>query len=133
KSGLLSVMAVPVLLLMIPIFDTTLVTALRLLSGRRPSQGGRDHASHRLVAIGLSERMAVTVLWTLAAGGGGIALAVQRRDPSWGLIAGLSFVLALVIFAVYLSRIRVYAEAELALVRRDSLTPLVTDFMYKRR
>ena len=64
RSGLLSVVAVPVLLLMIPIFDTTLVTALRVLSGRAPSVGGRDHASHRLVAIGLSERMAVLVLWT---------------------------------------------------------------------
>src|SRR5205823_5877022 len=109
-SGLLSVVAVPVLLLMIPIFDTTLVTALRVLSGRRPSQGGRDHTSHRLVAIGLSERTAVMVLWTLAAAGAGIALALQRRDPSWGMIAALGFLLALIIFGVYLSRIRVYDD-----------------------
>src|SRR5438094_190863 len=133
KSGLLSVVAVPVLLLMIPIFDTTFVTALRLLSGRRPSQGGRDHTSHRLVAIGLSERTAVNVLWALAAGGGGIALALQRRDPSWGLIAAFGFVVALVIFGVYLSRVRVYRDNDLALLRRESLTPLVVDFMYKRR
>jgi UDP-GlcNAc:undecaprenyl-phosphate GlcNAc-1-phosphate transferase len=53
KSGLLSIVAAPVLLLLIPIFDTTLVTTLRILSGRKPSQGGRDHASHRLVAVGL--------------------------------------------------------------------------------
>jgi UDP-GlcNAc:undecaprenyl-phosphate GlcNAc-1-phosphate transferase len=132
-SGLLSVVAVPVLLLMIPIFDTTLVTALRLLSGRRPSQGGRDHASHRLVAIGLSERTAVEVLWVLAAASGAIALGLQRRDPTWGLIAAGSFVLALVIFAVYLARVRVYDDADLAVLRNTSLTPLVTDFMYKRR
>lgn len=133
RSGLLSVVAVPVLLLMIPIFDTTLVTALRLLSGRRPSEGGRDHTSHRLVAIGLSERMAVTVLWALAAGGGGIAVALQGHDPSWGVIGALTFLLALVIFAVYLSRIRVYDDADLDVIRRESLTLLVTDFMYKRR
>ncbi len=133
RSGVLSVMAVPVLLLTIPIFDTTLVTTLRLLSGRRPSQGGRDHASHRLVAVGLSERTAVTVLWLLAAGAGCIALLVRAPDPSWGLIAALAFMLALIIFAVYLSRIRVYADADLAVLRNESLTPLVTNLLHKRR
>jgi len=133
RQGLVSVVAVPVLLLMIPIFDTALVTVLRLMAGRRPSQGGRDHTSHRLVAIGLSEPAAVRVLWTLAAGGGGIALALQRRDPSWGLIAALAFVLALAIFSVYLSRIHVYDESGIDPSRRESITPLVSDFMYKRR
>src|ERR1035437_203929 len=51
KPELLSAIAVPLLLLLIPIFDTTLVTAARVLSGRKPSQGGSDHTSHRLVAI----------------------------------------------------------------------------------
>jgi len=54
--------AAPVLVLLIPIFDTTLVTLSRWFSGRRASQGGRDHSSHRLVAIGLSERAAVALL-----------------------------------------------------------------------
>jgi UDP-GlcNAc:undecaprenyl-phosphate GlcNAc-1-phosphate transferase len=132
KSGLLSIVAAPVLLLLIPIFDTTLVTALRLLSGRRPSQGGRDHASHRLVAVGLSERAAVMVLWTLAAGGGTVSVLLQRSDPSWGIITALGFVLAMVIFGVYLGRIRVY-EAEASPLHGEGVTPLVTDFMYKRR
>jgi UDP-GlcNAc:undecaprenyl-phosphate GlcNAc-1-phosphate transferase len=39
---------VPLLILGLPIFDTTLVTILRILNGRRISQGGKDHASHRL-------------------------------------------------------------------------------------
>ena len=131
KSGLLSIVAAPVLLLLIPIFDTTLVTALRLLSGRRPSQGGRDHASHRLVAVGLSERAAVMVLWTLAAGGGTVSVLLQRGDPSWGIITALGLLLAMVLFGVYLARIRVY-ESQVSPFP-ESLTPLVTDFMYKRR
>src|SRR5215208_1723808 len=60
------VIAVPVLILFIPIFDTTLVTVVRKLSGRAASQGGRDHASHRLVALGLSERRAVWMLYAFA-------------------------------------------------------------------
>jgi UDP-GlcNAc:undecaprenyl-phosphate GlcNAc-1-phosphate transferase len=51
RSGLLSVVVAPVVLLLVPILDTTLVTAMRLLSGRPPSQGGRDHSSHRLVTV----------------------------------------------------------------------------------
>jgi UDP-GlcNAc:undecaprenyl-phosphate GlcNAc-1-phosphate transferase len=54
-TGLLPIVAGPVLPLLLPIFDTTLVTAMRMLSGRNPSRGGRDHTSHRLVAVGLSE------------------------------------------------------------------------------
>jgi UDP-GlcNAc:undecaprenyl-phosphate/decaprenyl-phosphate GlcNAc-1-phosphate transferase len=132
RSGLLSVVAVPVLPLLIPIFDTTLVTALRLLSGRRPSQGGRDHMSHRLVAVGLSERRAVTTLWALAVAGGLISL-LHHREKGWGLIAALTFVLAMIIFAVYLARIRVYDEGDLKALEGQAFTPLVANFMYKRR
>ena len=70
RSDVLSVIAGPAFVLLIPIFDTTLVTVARLLSGRSPAMGGRDHSSHRLVAIGLSERDAVLVLWALASMGG---------------------------------------------------------------
>ena len=60
-SNLLGVVAAPLLVMLIPIFDTMFVTMVRLLSGRRASQGGRDHTSHRLVAIGLPEKTAVRV------------------------------------------------------------------------
>src|SRR6185436_16849285 len=88
RSSLLSVVAGPVLPLLIPIFDTTFVTALRLLSSRKPSQGGRDHMSHRLVAVGLSERRAVATLWALAVAGGVISMLIHQRQGGWGIIAG---------------------------------------------
>ena len=131
RSGLLPVVATPVLLLLIPIFDTTLVTAMRILSGRRPSQGGRDHSSHRLVAVGLSEPRAVATLWVLAAAGGGSSLMLQRRDVGLGGIAAVMFLLAMMIFAVYLARVRVYGDASTG--PADAVTPVVTNFMYKRR
>ena len=133
KTGVLSVVAAPVLLLLIPILDTTLVTAARLMSGRRPSQGGRDHSSHRLVAVGLSEPRAVATLWMLAAAGGAASLLLQRHDQSWSLIVSLGFLIGMIIFAVYLARIRVYEDAEPALVDGGAVTPLVANFMYKRR
>src|SRR2546430_2931873 len=80
KSNLLSIVAVPLLVLLIPIFDTSLVTASRILSGRAPSDGGRDHSSHRLVAVGLSERAAVAVLWLLPPRRGPLRFCVRVLD-----------------------------------------------------
>jgi UDP-GlcNAc:undecaprenyl-phosphate GlcNAc-1-phosphate transferase len=132
QSSLFSILTAPVLLLLIPIFDTTLVTIMRLLSGRKPSQGGRDHSSHRLVAIGLSERRAVSVLWTLAALAGAIGWSLTR-NPAWSAPVAILFVIAMVIFAVYLSRVRVYQDTDKLLLRAGSITPFVVRFMHKRR
>jgi UDP-GlcNAc:undecaprenyl-phosphate GlcNAc-1-phosphate transferase len=133
RSDVLSIVAAPVLVLLIPIFDTTLVTLSRWFSGRRASQGGRDHSSHRLVAIGLSERRAVALLWMLAAVGGGLGVALDRFHTSYSTIAAaFAFVVGMVIFAAYLAGIRVYDDTDVR-VRQGSLTPIVVDFMYKRR
>jgi UDP-GlcNAc:undecaprenyl-phosphate GlcNAc-1-phosphate transferase len=131
-SRILSVVAGPVLLLLIPIFDTTLVTVLRLLSGRRPSQGGRDHSSHRLVALGLPETTAVAILWALAICGGTIAMLLRLQDRNLAGILAMIFVIAMIIFAVYLAKIRVYDDPPSA-EAAGRITPLVVDFMYKRR
>jgi UDP-GlcNAc:undecaprenyl-phosphate GlcNAc-1-phosphate transferase len=130
RSQVLSIVAAPVLVLLIPIVDTTLVTVSRLLSGRPVSQGGRDHSSHRLVAIGLSERTAVNVLWVLAAAAGAIGSAVQRFSNDWAWLLGTTFILSTVLFAVYLAQVRVYEPRTLPV---RGVTPLVADFMYKRR
>ena len=131
-SDVLSIVAGPVLVLLIPIFDTTLVTVSRRISGRRASQGGRDHSSHRLVAIGLSERRAVAPLWGLAAIGGVLGIGVGNFGQSTTvLLTASAFLLAMVLFAAYLGGIRVYDENTAA--RKSELTPLVVEFMYKRR
>src|SRR5256885_3184480 len=57
----------PILVLAVPILDTTLVTIVRLLDGRPVYQGGRDHTSHRLVYHGLSEKRAVVLLAVISA------------------------------------------------------------------
>ena len=73
-SDIFFVLLIPVAMMGLPIFDTTLVTIVRTLEGRPLSQGGRDHLSHRLVAVGLSERQAVLVLYALAASFGSLGL-----------------------------------------------------------
>ena len=131
RSQVFSIVAAPMLVLLIPIFDTTLVTFSRLLSGRPVSAGGRDHSSHRLVAIGLSERSAVGVLWTLAAAAGATGYALRRFADQGAWLFGAVFLVAMVLFAAYLAQVRVYEEAEK--LPAKGVTPVIVNFMYKRR
>jgi UDP-GlcNAc:undecaprenyl-phosphate GlcNAc-1-phosphate transferase len=134
SRSLLPVLAVPILVLFIPIFDTTFVTILRKVSGRAASQGGRDHTSHRLVALGMSERHAVWMLYGLAALSGVLALMVQavKLDVSLAAIAG--FTILLTLLGVYLAGVKVYDETEEALAAgENSLYAFLIDFSYKRR
>ena len=131
RTDVLSVIAGPVFLLLIPIFDTTLVTVSRLLSGRSPAVGGRDHSSHRLVAMGLSERAAVFVLWVLAAVGGVIGLTLRNATE------GLSFLPAAVFLAGMAGSPSTWRGSVSTTTKhvpaREAVTPLIGDFMYKRR
>ena len=131
RSDVLSVIAGPAFVLLIPIFDTTLVTVARLLSGRSPARGGRDHSSHRLVAIGLSERDAVLVLWGLASIGGMIGLLLRNFSAAWSMPVGGLFLLGMGVFAVYLVRVRVYDDVPAA--APASFTLLQTNYLNKRR
>jgi UDP-GlcNAc:undecaprenyl-phosphate GlcNAc-1-phosphate transferase len=70
----------PLLVLAIPILDTTLVTIARLVEKRPVTQGGRDHTSHRLVYYGLSETKAVLLLAVVASAIGATALAYNVLD-----------------------------------------------------
>jgi len=132
RADVLTVIVAPVFVLMLPIFDTALVTVARIMSGRPPMLGGRDHSSHRLVAIGLSERKAVFLLWALAAAGGAIGLVVRNVTGGWTLVVGGLFVVLTGLFAVYLSRVRVYDD-KAPVSSGNGFTPLVGDFMHKRR
>lgn len=70
---------IPVLVLGIPVFDTTLVVISRLRRGLNPfTSAGTDHISHRLVAGGWTHREAVLALYLAACALGGIAIFVSR-------------------------------------------------------
>ena len=100
----LATLILPILVLAIPILDTTLVTVARLLDGRPVHQGGRDHSSHRLVRFGLSERHAVALLALISLCIGGSSLAYTVLNNVRYTIIGvlLTFVL-LVQFASFLA------------------------------
>jgi len=133
SRSFLPVLAVPILVLFIPIFDTTFVTILRKLSGRAASQGGRDHTSHRLVALGMSEQRAVMMLYLFATLSGSLAVLVQqlKADVSVALIAGLIVVLTLL--GVYLAGVKIYDDGEQAPAHEKPSFGFLIDLSYKRR
>ena len=59
-------LATPVLLLAVPILDTSVAVLSRIKRGISPLQGGHDHLSHRLVRGGLTRKSAAILLWTLS-------------------------------------------------------------------
>jgi UDP-GlcNAc:undecaprenyl-phosphate GlcNAc-1-phosphate transferase len=132
SRGVLAILAVPVLILFVPIFDTTFVTLLRKMRGRPASQGGRDHTSHRLVALGLTERSAVTLLWVFAIIAGVLAVLVRNLPTMASLLTIGIFCAVLVIIGIHLSRVKVYSESETA-AAENAVYGFIVSFTHKRR
>ena len=100
----------PLAVLAVPILDTTLVTLVRRWAGRSISKGGRDHTSHRLVFMGLSEAQAVLTLYTVSAVCGALALAVLYVDTLLFYALSAFVSVALIVFGIYLARANVYDD-----------------------
>ena len=134
SRSVFSVLAVPVLILFVPIFDTTFVTILRKLWGRKASQGGRDHTSHRLVALGLSERSAVLLLYGLALVAGMISILITELQPIQSLALIGIFTIVLAIIGVYLAKVQVYGEVAAAPDKQNQVVfGFLVNLSHKRR
>jgi UDP-GlcNAc:undecaprenyl-phosphate GlcNAc-1-phosphate transferase len=59
--------ATPVLLLAVPILDTSVAVISRLRRRVSPFHGGKDHLSHRLIRAGISRKITALLLWSLSA------------------------------------------------------------------
>ncbi len=69
---------VPLFILALPIFDTTLVVVSRLRRGVSPNTAGKDHLSHRLVQRGFSQREAVLLLYLFTGAGGMVGVFITE-------------------------------------------------------
>ena len=130
-SDLVSVIAVPALLLIIPIVDATLIAMSRLLS-RDAGPANSEFSSHRLVAIGLSERAAVGLLCLLAAVSGLIGVMADRGYRGLTGLVAVMFIIGLALFAVYLARVQVHENVDPNRLP-GTITPLGVSSGYRRR
>ena len=132
-SNILSLVAVPALILLVPIFDTLLVTFTRILRGQPISQGGKDHASHRLVVLGLTEPKAVLLLYLMAAISGATALLIERLSYALSLALLPLVVLSFALFTAYLAQVEIVSGEERKRIAVESKLPaLVLSLTYKR-
>jgi UDP-GlcNAc:undecaprenyl-phosphate GlcNAc-1-phosphate transferase len=103
-DDLLTSFAIPVLLLAIPILDTTVAVLSRLRRKVSPFQGGRDHLSHRLVRYGLSRKVSAVVLWLLSALYGLFAVLISTQSISYeSLILLTASVIWILLLALFLN------------------------------
>ena len=108
---------VPILIVSVVIFDTTLVVATRLFHGVSPMQGGKDHTSHRLVKGGLPIPVSVGLIYIAAVAVGVIAFVVARVDDTSGWILAIFVGVVMVAFGGMLALVPVYDSSRHSLYR----------------
>ena len=121
-----------VLILVVPLFDTSFVLVLRRLAGRSATRGGTDHVSHRLVSLGFSERSAVRILYLLGLIGGLTAWVLVR----WYSVVAPIFIVSLfgvavILVGIYLARVEAYNAEDFKALQKSSFAPFLKDLAFK--
>ncbi len=131
-SNLFMVMFVPVLVLAVPIFDTTFVAVMRKLNGRSIYQGGVDHTSHRLVYLGMPEKKAVLILYIISAIFGLTAIATLWFNIFISIVVMLLAFILTFLFALFLAQMPIYKKTDTPVVDDENVVPLNSVLLYKR-
>lgn len=85
--------AVPLLALAVPLFDTIFSFFRRIVRGQSPFHADRGHLHHRLIDMGLSQKQAVAVLYSISAILGLAAVVITTSGELRALILILGFCL----------------------------------------
>ncbi len=97
--------SIPILLLAVPIMDTSVAVLSRIRRSRSPFQGGRDHLSHRLMRYGFSKPMAVISLWVLTAYFSAFAIAISHAPYRFeGLISAIGAISWIAFFTWFMKQ-----------------------------
>lgn len=134
SAHLIMILAIPVLALVVPIFDTAFVTLMRGFNSRNVFHGGKDHISHRMVVLGLSEKNTVLVLYSISIFFGGISILSMYVNPLISFMLIMVAAVSLVYFAIFLGKVKVYTAGEISnLKKKNGNIVLNNVLMYKRR
>jgi UDP-GlcNAc:undecaprenyl-phosphate/decaprenyl-phosphate GlcNAc-1-phosphate transferase len=94
---------VPIVVLGVPIFDTTLIVISRLQRRISPLRAGLDHSSHRLVRVGVPRTAVVTLHYLAAAVCGALGVAIAYARPiSAYVVMGCVVAMGVVLIALLL-------------------------------
>ena len=132
-AHLVMVLLIPLLILAVPIFDTMFVTLMRSFNSRKIFQGGKDHISHRMVVLGLSEKRTVIALYVISAIFGGISILSMFVSPVVTTILILLAVISLIYFGVFLGNVKVYGHEELNNVKKINGNVVLNNMLLHKR
>ena len=88
--------AVPLLVLGLPLFDTLFAIIRRMFTGKPIMQADRGHLHHRLIDMGLSQRQSVVIMYTASGALGLCAIVLADR----GVLSAIVLLLAVSVFVV---------------------------------
>jgi len=125
---------VPILIMLVPLLDTTIVSVSRIATGTPVSRRGLDHSHHRLLALGLSDERAAALCWCVALVAGSCAVLIALMSYPY-LVATLPLMLA-VFGLVGLFMIDLTFDSNSPSIVHDyvhGMARLVVAWTYKRR
>ncbi|MFH0926372.1 MAG: MraY family glycosyltransferase [bacterium] len=115
-------LAIPILVLSYPIFDTTLVTVARLIEKRRISDGGKDHSSHRLVKLGFSYTRSVVIIYILCFTMGIAALLIRKLPSTYDyIIIAVSSLFYISLGLFFIFKVKIKRNEKLPLIKNGHL------------
>ncbi len=93
---------IPMLFFIVPLVDTTTVTIRRLMRKQSPFVGGKDHITHHLAYLGLSDKMVATFLFVTSLISLPLALMLIANFIPWTPVVTLgAFVYFAVVFTIF--------------------------------
>lgn len=96
KSFTAIAVAVPLLVLGVPLFDTAFAIFRRVLNGKPIMEADRGHLHHRLIDMGLSHKQSVVVIYILGAVLGLCAIVLTDR----GVLSAIILILSVSVFII---------------------------------
>lgn len=99
KSVATIAFVVPILILGVPIFDTTFAIFRRLLSGRSIVSADKGHLHHRFLDKGFSQRKTVLILYGITAIFGIFAVIVAKANSRQGVYLSIILFVIAILFA----------------------------------
>lgn len=102
KSVATIAIVAPILILSVPIFDTTFAIFRRLLNGQSISAADKGHLHHRLLNRGYSQRKSVLILYGISASFGLFAILVSRANSRQAVYLSILLLAASVLVAIKL-------------------------------
>lgn len=102
KSVATIAIVAPILILSVPIFDTTFAIFRRLLNGQSIASADKGHLHHRLLNKGYSQKKSVLILYAMSAGFGLFAVVISRANTRQAVYASIGLLLVSVLVAIKL-------------------------------